>query len=111
MSDSKYGYSLGEIVVSLIDLRSESGTVVPSGTKLRLVAFAPKLIQTHYDSIRAYPHLFDSRTYFFNAVVADKPDTSPRIREHFVTIRKLLKGENYAGKEIKTVYEKGDSHS
>jgi hypothetical protein len=92
-----YGYSLGEIVISKTDTFRESSDIsrrydlIPSGSRLRLVAFAPKVRKVKEpDGIKQ-----DRKDYFFNAVLADStdPDYKGRIRESFCTIRKLRKGE------------------
>lgn len=81
-----YKYNLGEIVETKVDLISENKTPIPAGTKIRLVAFAPK-VRIVKDGEKSH---YDKKPYFFNAVIATQEnDYSDRIRANFVTIKKI----------------------
>jgi len=81
-----YKYNLDEIVETKVDLISENKTVIPAGSKIRLVAFAPK-VRLIKDSDKSY---CDKKSYFYNAVLATQEnDYSDRIRADFVTIKKI----------------------
>ncbi len=80
-----YGYQLHEVVENILELYDEGGIRVDYGTRLRLVAFAPKV---RVSSINSATN--DGRAYFFNAVRADQEsDHERRIRANFCTIRKV----------------------
>lgn len=84
-----YGYKLGEIVENVIELIDEGGLSIDHGTKLRLVAFAPK-VRIPMSMVRQNPSAYDKKPYFFNAVRASQEnDSGNRIRANFVTIRKI----------------------
>lgn len=81
-----YKYNLGEIVETKVDLVSENKNPIPVGTKIRLVAFAPK-VRIIKDGEKSH---YDKKPYFFNAVIATQEnDYSDRIRANFVTIKKV----------------------
>lgn len=80
-----YGYQLNEVVENILELYDEGGIRVDFGTKLRLVAFAPKV---RVSSINSATN--DTTAYFFNAVRADQESNHERrIRANFCTIRKV----------------------
>lgn len=92
-----YGYRIGETVENIVELYDEGGIRVDFGTKLRLVAFAPKVRISGINSATE-----DGKAYFFNAVRADQADfwehyhgahkdkpEGKRIRASFCTIRKV----------------------
>ena len=83
---SKYGFAVGDIVVTKIDLLTEYNAPVPARAELRIVAITPKVRMIPVDD----PTRRDTKEYFYNAVFADqKEDYGHRIRENFVTIRKI----------------------
>jgi hypothetical protein len=88
--EKRYNYKIGEIVVTKVDLWTENNQYLPTGTKLRIVAFAAKVYKTRYpDNITS-----DSKEYFLNAVlVAQEKDWGNRVRPDFCCIRKIKKGE------------------
>lgn len=87
---SKYRFSVGEIVVTTIELSTENDILVPAGTEIRIVAIAPKV----YKLPVIDPREHDTKEYFYNAVLLNqKNDWENRIRAHFVTIRKIKKNK------------------
>ena len=81
-----YKYNLDEIVETKVPLFTENKTVIPAGSKIRLVAFAPK-VRIIKDGANLW---YDKKSYFFNAVIATQEnDYSDRIRADFVTIKKI----------------------
>ncbi len=56
-----YGYQLHEVVENILELYDEGGIRVDYGTRLRLVAFAPKV---RVSSINSATN--DGRAYFFS---------------------------------------------
>lgn len=93
---TKYNFSVGQIVTNKIPLTDENEVNIPVGSKLRIVAIAPKVFYTKKKAIQEQmviqdnSRLFDNRVYFFNAVRAEqKEDYGNRIRAHFVTIKKV----------------------
>lgn len=89
-TQTKYGFKVGQIVTNRINLQDETGHVIPAYTELRIVAFTPKVTRTRPERINASPGWFDSKLFFVNLVVAtQKEDYGNRIREHFVTIKKV----------------------
>ncbi len=105
MSDTKemYGFKVGETVETLFELKDERNKVFPVGTKIRIVAIAPKVFAPARKEYRAQTQ--DGKAYFFNAVPdgtidfwenfgrePDKKSDLPlgdRIRANFITIRKI----------------------
>lgn len=81
-----YGFKLHHIVATKVDLKDERDTVIPAGSKVKIVAIAPKVTYTSKWNITNFPHLYDSREYFVNLVPIGG---GPRIRSHFVTIKKI----------------------
>ena len=81
-----YKYNLNEIVETKVPLFTENGTDIPTGSKIRLVSFTPKV-----RIIKNGEKLWhDTKAYFYNAVVATQEnDYSDRIRADFVTIKKI----------------------
>ena len=90
--ESAYGFKIGQIVLTKIDLTNENGVTIPTGTRLRIVAIAPKVrIYTQNNDLYGIPQRLDSKQYFFNAVLEDQQeDYSNRIRANFCTITKKL---------------------
>ncbi len=98
-----YGFKIGETVETLFDLVDEKKTVIPAGSKIRLISFPPKVFVPPPPERRA--QIQDGKEYFFNAVpdgTADwwenyhKKSDLPignRIRANFITIRKIKKKE------------------
>jgi hypothetical protein len=82
---TKYGYSIGQIVQTRYNLYDENQNEIPAGTRIRIVAIAPKV------RIITGDELHDRREYFYNAILADQtePDYMNRIRANFCTIRKI----------------------
>lgn len=80
-----YGYKIGDVVETIIDTKREHGEIVPSGTRLRIVAISPKMCMLNF--VNAY---HDQREYFANLVPEDqKDDYYNRIRENFCTFKHL----------------------
>jgi hypothetical protein len=77
-------YSIGQIVQTKYDLHDENQNEIPAGTRIRIVAIAPKIRMVAKDT------LHDRLPYFFNAVLESQAeDWSNRIRANFCTIRKI----------------------
>jgi len=90
----RYGFHVGQVVVARVPIRDEAGADVPAGTHLRIAGIAPKVYYTSPARVQRFPWQFDTKLYFVNLVRAEQPDDHyPRFREHFVTIRKLKRGE------------------
>ena len=89
--ESTYGYTVNQIVTNKIDLTNENGVTIPTGTRLRIVAIAPKVrIYTENNDLYDMAQRLDSKQYFFNAVLEDQQeDYSNRIRANFCTIRNV----------------------
>jgi hypothetical protein len=80
-----YGFKLGDIVLNKVELIDEHGNVIVPGTKLRIVAFTPKVQIT-----KGNPKYYDNKVYFFNAVRNEQTENySHRIRANFCTIKKF----------------------
>ena len=91
------GYHVGQEYISKVPLLDEDSTTVQRGSRLRIVAIAPKVRMTKADG-----KYNDGHEYFFNAVRSEeadfwekyhgtKPDdikTGRRIRADFCTILK-----------------------
>ncbi len=88
-TESKYGYNVGQIVVTKLELIDENLNTIPAGTRIRIVAIAPKV------RIRTGDEYLDSKQYFFNAVIESQElDYGNRIRANFCTIKKLPKNSH-----------------
>lgn len=87
---TKYDFSVGQIVENKVKVSNEIGEVFLPGTKLRIVAITPKVRETPKIWIQDEPTRFDSKEYFLNLVLASQEnDWSNRIRENFVTVKKI----------------------
>lgn len=99
--ETKYGFSVGQKVVTLVHLEDENGKFIERGTVLRIVAITPKVTinsKAKYDALSDYEKQFkDRRQYFYNAIVADQtqPDYMNRIRADFVTVRKYKEPKSH----------------
>lgn len=81
--NSKYGYKVGDKVVTLVKLAEEDGEVFPVGTELRIVAITPKVRIVNPDQWH------DTKQYFYNAVLYNQVnDYSNRVRADFCTIKR-----------------------
>ncbi len=91
MSDKMYGYKIGDIVELKIDYQDERRAWVKAGSKLRLVAFAPKVVMRPKHEKIPYPDGEDRKPYFFNAVRAEQEmgNHTDRTRGNFIIIRKV----------------------
>ena len=89
-TENKYGYTVGQIVKSKVALIMDDGkdTIVPAGTLLRLICFAPKVYKLKKEFL---DDTHDSKEYFFNAVLASQENDYNRIRANFCTIEKIKK--------------------
>ncbi len=89
-SEKMYGYKIGEIVKLKVSVFNEIGQVIPEGTDIRLVAFAPAVRMPRPDQIDGVR--VDGKQYFFNAVLASQEsDFGNRIRTNFCAIEKTGK--------------------
>lgn len=86
MENSKYGFKVGDIVECKVDLTSAAGETYPKGSLIKITAIAPKVRYTSKYSIEKEPNRYDSRLYFFNAVVKGRENDT--IRANFATIKK-----------------------
>lgn len=94
---SMYGYKIGDVVETLVDIYDEHAQLIPPNTRIRLIYIVPKVFIRRPESrLSRYE---DGKAYFFNAVRADEVDYwdksrkngSPygrRIRANFCTIKK-----------------------
>lgn len=85
---NKFPANVGDIVETLVPLKRESGKPVTPGTRLRIVAVAPKVVHKP-DWVETYPQHYDNHDYFFNALPENESEDRDRIRANFVTIRKV----------------------
>jgi hypothetical protein len=96
----KYGFEVGQVVATNSETMFEGkfrngewvNESIPIGTLIEIVAIAPKVSIASLRLRSANPERYDSREYFFNAVLADG-SRRERIREDFVTVRKLTREE------------------
>ncbi len=87
MLDKMYGYKVGDVVETVVRLQTEGGVDVSIGSRLRLVAFAPKV---RISRKKDHSGFIDGREYFYNAVrESQESDYGNRIRANFCTIRKI----------------------
>lgn len=89
-TESKYGYKLGDIVTSKVELSTSEihPLIYPAGTKLKIVAIAPKVTKAKFYA-QEYPKYYDNKDYFYNAViVGQENDYEHRVRADFITIKK-----------------------
>lgn len=78
-----YGYKVGEIVTTKIDVNDENGELIPAGTDIKIVAITPKVYQFPADD----PERLDNKAFFYNAIRANQENNyHSRIRQNFVTI-------------------------
>jgi hypothetical protein len=81
-----YNYNIGDIVTNILPLEVDNRDhdIIPIGTKLRIVAIAPKVCM-----VKSNDGYHDNKQYFFNAVLTDQNNNdSDRIRANFCTIKK-----------------------
>lgn len=77
------GYTIGKKYRLNVPVTDETGQEVPAGTIIRLVSIAPKVRMVTGKNK-------DTWMYFYNAVRANQADDyNNRIRENFITIKKL----------------------
>lgn len=82
-----YGFKVGEIIETKINVTDENGVLLERGSRLRLVSIAPKVIVVAKDNRISGVH--DSKPYFFNAVrETQESNYGDRIREDFIAIKK-----------------------
>lgn len=92
MKDNAYGFHVGQIVRTKVDLKDENGGDIPAGSNLRIVAIAPKIHLPKKEVSKSDLKLLnlDRKVYFFNAVRQDQAyDYHHRIRANFCTIEKI----------------------
>lgn len=85
-----YGFKIGERVIAVVDLHTESGKPIPAGTEIELVAFPAKTFAAKPTDCTGDKYV-DSKQFFYNAVHPNDP--KDRIRANFCTIRRKRKGE------------------
>lgn len=90
--ESKYGYTVGQLVQTKYELKDENDNTIPAGTQIRIVAITPKVRVFPAELIKLWEdsYLYDTQEYFYNAVIASQAeDYGNRIRENFCTIEKI----------------------
>lgn len=97
----RYGFKVGDLVTNQVPVEQQSYFVngvydplnryktIPPGTLLIVVAIAAKVSYTSDWKLKNEPTRYDNRDYFYNAVIYSEGLLGPRIRENFVTIRKV----------------------
>lgn len=88
VKNEAYGFKIGEIVELKIALSDERDVLVEKGSRLRIVAIAPKIYEPRKEI--ADDVGVDMKQYFYNAVRADQEsDYGNRIRSNFCTIQRI----------------------
>ncbi len=93
-----YGFSIGDVVETLVNLYDEKEDPIVIGTRLRLIAFAPKVVI--HGPLNRRAGFQDGKEYFFNAVRDSDKDYwdrsrkngqpyGARIRADFCTVKKV----------------------
>ena len=78
-------FKVGCTYILKVNVMDENRKIIPAGTKIRLVAIAPKVRMVTGENK-------DTSPYFYNAVLASQEnDYANRIRENFCTIAKERK--------------------
>lgn len=87
MENSKYGFTVGDLVECKVNLTSELGETYPKGSLIKIIAIAPKVTHTSKFRTENYPEYYDNKLFFFNAVA--KGRENDRIRANFATVKKV----------------------
>lgn len=78
----KYGFEVGKIYKSKMQIEDEYGFCFPVGTLVKIVAIVPKVrIITGFRNT-------DTKEYFYNGIIVPRGDKSPRVRQNFCTLCK-----------------------
>jgi hypothetical protein len=89
LTTTKYGFSVGERVISKVILFDENEFLINVGEELKIVAIAPKVRKTNPWAIKNAPDYSDNKDYFVNLVQANQEnDYGRRIRCNFICIKK-----------------------
>jgi hypothetical protein len=89
----KYGFEVGQVVRTRVEIADENEKTIPANTLMRIVAIAPKVRRTSPFMIKERPQHNDNKEFFVNLVDGQSFKDFPRARVNFITIRKLNKTE------------------
>ena len=80
-------YTINQKVKNIVELKTESGELIPVGTILRIVVISCKVCKLKYTD-----EYHDNNDYFLNMVLDNQTnDYYNRIRSNFCTVKKITK--------------------